>query len=102
MAAHQGGGSTGRTDELANLMSEYPNLYLELSGSLFNSYSIEGMVNLVGENRIIYGSDMINLDPRYDLGRVLFSSLDDRIERKILSDNFSGLICDSGMGKINA
>ena len=101
VAAHQGGGSAGRTDELANLMSEYPNLYLELCGSLFNSYSIEEMVNLVGESRIIYGSDMINLDPRYDLGKVLFSSLDDGIKRKILADNFLELIRDSGMGKIN-
>ena len=31
---------------------------------------------------------MINLDPRYDFGRVVFSTLDDEVKKKILSKTF--------------
>lgn len=100
MMAHQGGGNADCTDAYTKLMKVYPNLYLEMCGSLFNRYSIEQLVELAGEERVIYGSDLINLDPRYDFGRVVFSSLNDEIKKKILAGNFLKLISESGMGHI--
>jgi predicted TIM-barrel fold metal-dependent hydrolase len=58
------------------------------------------LVAIAGEDRVIYGSDLINLDPRYDFGRVVFSPLPDGVKRKILSGNFLSLLRDSGMGGI--
>ena len=60
----------------------------------------EEIVDLAGEDRVIYGSDLINIDPRFDFGRVVFSALDDRIKRKILADNFLNLLKGSNMGQI--
>jgi len=100
MMAHQGGGNADCSDAYAKLMSIYPNLYMEICGSLFNQYSMEQLVELASEDRVIYGSDLINLDPRYDFGRVVFSTLDDRIKKKILAENFLHLISGSKMGHI--
>ncbi len=100
MMAHQGGGYAEYTDAYGKLMRIYPTHYMEICGSLYNSYSMEQFVDLAGEDRVIYGSDLINLDPRYDFGRVVFSSLDDRIKKKILAENFLRLTEGSNMGKI--
>jgi len=100
MVAHQGGGNGKCTDDLAALMKQYPNLYMEICGSLFNQYSIEDMVGMAGEDRVIYGSDMINLDPRYDFGRVVLSTLSYEVKKKILAENFLSLLQNSQMGKV--
>jgi uncharacterized protein len=100
LCAHQGGGSADLSKDLAALMKAHPNLFMELSGSLYNTMSVEDLVVLVGEDRLIYGSDMINLDPRYDFGRVVLSTLSDDIKKKILAKNFLDILKDSEMGKI--
>jgi predicted TIM-barrel fold metal-dependent hydrolase len=100
LCAHQGGGESNLTYQLTEIMKNQPNIYMEISGSLRNTLAIEDMVSLVGEDRVIYGSDLINLDPRYDFGRVVFSPLQDRIKEKILSGNFLSLLLTSQMGKI--
>ena len=66
-------------------MKDQPNLYMEICGMLSNTLSIEDLVSLAGEDRVIYGSDMINIDVRYDFGRVIFSSLPDNIKKKIFT-----------------
>lgn len=101
MMAHQGGGSAVQTDNYVALMHDYANLYMETCGSLYNSYSMEDYVAMAGEERVIYGSDMINLDPRFDLGQVIFSTLDDRIKRKLLAGNFLRLLQGSRLGRID-
>lgn len=98
--AHQGGGNADATDEYVKLMQAYPNLFMEICGSLYNQYSMEDLVGLAGEDRVIYGSDLINLDPRYDFGRVVLSSLDDKVKRKILAENYMKLLKGSAMGQI--
>ena len=82
LMAHQAGGYAEFSDEYSKLVKEYPNLYMEISGSLYNQHSMEEFIELVGEDRLIYGSDLINVDPRFDFGRVVFSTLDDRIKRR--------------------
>ncbi len=98
--AHQGGGSREATDAYVKLMKQYPNLYMEICGSLYNQYSMEEIVELAGEDRVIFGSDQINLDPRFDFGRVVLSTLSDEIKKKILAQNFLKLLEGSKLGKI--
>jgi predicted TIM-barrel fold metal-dependent hydrolase len=100
LCAHQGGGSADCSVQLAKIMKRQPNLYMEVCGSLINTMAMEDLVGLTGEDRIIYGSDLINLDPRYDFGRVVFSPLDDHIKMKFLSQNYLSLLQNSQMGRI--
>lgn len=99
--AHQGGGAVQCTDAYVKLMENYPNLLMEICGSLNNQYSMEAIVEKAGEDRVIYGSDLINLDPRFDFGRVVFSILSDKTKRKVLAGNYLRTLEGSGMGQIN-
>lgn len=100
MMAHQGGGDPEHTDAYTTLMKDYPNLVMEICGSLFNRYSMEDYVALAGEDRIVFGTDQINLDPRFDLGQVIFSTLSDDVKKKILAENFLRLLEVSRLGGI--
>ena len=100
LCAHQGGGEAGLSRKLSKIMERCPNLYMETCGSLINSLAMEDFVDMVGEDRVIYGSDMINLDPRYDFGRVVFSPLQDKVKKKLLSGNYLSLLKGSQMGQI--
>ena len=73
---------------------------MEICGSLENTLAIEDLVGLVGEDRLIYCSDQINLDARYDFGRIVFSPLSDDVKKMLLSGNYLSLLKDSGMGRI--
>ena len=101
LCAHQGGGSADLSRKIAEVIRRQPNLYMEICGSLVNPLSIEDLVDLTGEDRVIFGSDQINLDPRYDFGRVIFSTLPDAVKKKLLAENYLGLLQDSQMGQIN-
>ena len=100
LCAHQGGGDASLTKELASIMKDVPNITMEICGSLSNTLSIEEMTELTGEDRIVYGSDMVDLDPRYDFGRVVMSTLPDEVKCKILSGNYLRLLENSSMGRI--
>lgn len=101
IAAHQGGGSADMTEFAASFMPDVPNFYLELCGSLYNPLCLDDIVGMVGEDRVIFGTDAINLDPKFDFGRVAFSPLEDSIKEKIFSGNYLRLIEKSRMGRIH-
>lgn len=98
--AHQGGGYASETDRAVKITNEYPNAYIELCGSLENHYGVEDIVALAGEDRVIFGTDQINLDPKYELGRVAFAPLSDRVKEKIFAGNFLSLMKDSQLDRI--
>lgn len=98
--AHQGGGYRYETLLCAPIIRNHENAYMELCGSLDNSLGVEQIVDLVGENKVIFGTDAINLDPKYELGRVALSPLNDEIKKKIFAENYLALLEDSHMGKI--
>ncbi|MBQ2271996.1 MAG: amidohydrolase family protein [Clostridia bacterium] len=98
--AHQGGGSAKYTKISAPIVTDHENAYLELCGSMDNQFGIEDIVAMVGEDKVIFGTDAINLDPKYELGKVAFSPLDDRVKKKIFAENYLSLLQDSEMGKI--
>ena len=98
--AHQGGGYSKETDRAVKIIKEYPNAYLELCGSLENNYGVEDIVALAGEDGVIFGTDQINLDPKYELGRVAFAPIEDRVKEKIFAKNFLKLMTDSELDRI--
>ncbi len=99
--AHQGGGSSEYTKMTAPIINAYSNAYLELCGSMDNNFGVEVIVDMVGEDKVIFGTDAINLDPKYELGKVAFAPLDDSVKRKIFAENYLSLLTDSQLGHIN-
>ena len=99
--AHQGGGYARYTYECAELVRRYPHVTIELCGSLENSLGVEEIVDLVGEDRVVFGTDAVNLDPKFELGRVAFAPLSDRVKQKIFAQNYLELLKDSAMDRIS-
>lgn len=100
VCAHLGGGSEKMTRRALALVKDYPQFYLEICGSLHNTLSIADVCQMAGSDRVIFGTDAINLDPRFDFGRVAFSPLPDADKDLIFSGNFLRLLQDSQMGHI--
>lgn len=100
LVAHQGGGTADMTRRCAELMQDVPNVWMELCGSLHNTLSMADILELVGEDRMIFGSDMTDLDVRYDFGRVALAPISDSAKKKIFAGNFLRLLESSQMGKI--
>jgi len=100
MIAHQCGGLAAETRVCAPIIRDHPNAYMEICGSLGNQLPMETLVDLVGEDKIIFGTDAINLDPKYEMGKVAFSTLSDETKKKIFAVNYLKILETSQMGKI--
>ena len=100
MIAHQGGGFASETRACAPIIRDFENAYMEICGSLDNALPLEAIVDMVGEDKVIFGTDAINLDPKYELGKVAFAPLSDEAKKKIFAENYLKLLQSSQMGKI--
>ena len=65
----------------------HPSLYLELCGSFTTGLWIRRMVEAVGAERVLYGSDFPFIELRYGLGRVVFAGLTPAEEELVLAGN---------------
>ena len=63
------------------------NVYLELCGSFTTGHWIRQMVERVGAQRVLYGSDFPFIELRYALGRVVFAGLPDADLALVLGGN---------------
>lgn len=100
LIAHQGGGFAVDTRACAPIIRDHENAYMEICGSLDNQLPLEVIVDLVGEDKVIFGTDAINLDPKYELSKVAFSSLTDSAKEKIFAANYLRVLQYSQMGTI--
>ncbi|MEQ7010954.1 amidohydrolase family protein [Actinopolymorpha sp. B17G11] len=79
-------------EEAAELAARHPGLVLELCGSFMTSYWVRRLVEIVGPDRVLFGSDFPFIDLRYSLGRTLFADLADDDLAKVLGDSASRLV----------
>jgi predicted TIM-barrel fold metal-dependent hydrolase len=100
LIAHQGGGFATDTRACAPIIRDHENAYMEICGSLDNAFPVEAIVELAGEDKVIFGTDAINLDPKYELGKVAFSPLPEEIKKKIFAENYLKVLQYSQMGNI--
>ena len=100
LIAHQGGGFAADTRACASIIRDHKNAYMEICGSLDNSLPVEAIADMVGEDKVIFGTDAINLDPKYELGKVAFSPLSDAVKKKIFAENYLKVLQYSRMGTI--
>ena len=81
-------GVTGEGHRRAMAMAQaHPNLYLELCGSFTTGLWIRRMVETLGAERVLYGSDFPFIELRYGLGRVVFAGLSPAEEALVLGGN---------------
>ena len=74
----------GRTVSMAETHDNY---YMGLAGSAHADGALENLVDRIGADRVIYGSDGPLLDFGYEIGRVLGAGLEPDEQRLILHEN---------------
>lgn len=100
ICAHQGGGYRESTYKLAKLIGNLPNLYADSCGSLCNHLGMEEIVACVGADRLIFGTDQLCIEPRYEIARLALAPLPEAIKRQVFAENYLSLSEDSTMGRI--
>jgi len=80
------GGEVGPIVEAIDAAKQSENIYLESSGSL-TFRTIERIVNALGSERLLFGSDMPFIDPAGQLGKIIYASIPEEAKLDILGRN---------------
>ncbi len=89
--AHAGNGAPGQEDAIRAARA-CPNVYLETSTSLGDHETIELLVEGAGEDRVLFGSDMLLLEAGAQIGRVATADISEVAKRKVLGLNAAQLL----------
>ena len=89
--AHIGGG--GDWEYECKLFKDYPNIYVDTSGSNNEENMIDFAVEQLGEDRLFYASDNSYFQ---SVGTVLSSNLTDVQKQKIFYDNYNNILKKGG------
>jgi len=88
---HMGHGHGVYIQSAINVAKRMPNVYLETSGMPMHS-KIREAVELLGEKRVMYGSDIPFHDPSVEIGKVCASNLPRKQLERILFDNANEIL----------
>ncbi len=80
-------GSWEVVEQNCEVSKKYDQYYLDLAGSVLLWGALETMVERVGAEKILFGSDMPFFDERPGFGRILCARISDEDKRKILGLN---------------
>jgi predicted TIM-barrel fold metal-dependent hydrolase len=83
---HSGFGYEGAQLSI-ELALKYSNVYLDITASTFYTGLVERMVKGAGPDRVLFGTDLPFMDCRGQVGRMAFSTLEDRELRLVLGEN---------------
>jgi len=89
--AHTGGG--GDWEYACKAIRDYPNIYVDTSGSNNESNMIDFALKYLGEDRLFYGSDG---SVYQGVGNILASNLNEVQRKKIFFDNFNNILRKAG------
>ncbi len=97
------GGSYAMADMAIEVMKKYSNVYAEITLTPVPLGILEYLVAHLGDDRILYGSDLPMRDPRQQLGWVVFSKLPLASKERILGLNALSVIkpCIQRLPKYN-
>lgn len=90
LLGHSGFGSEG-ADQSIEACLNHPNIYCEITGSVVVYGTLERMVNRLGAERVLFGTDLPFLDARPQIGRVAFAKINDDDKRKVFGLNAARL-----------
>lgn len=86
LLGHSGGPAKGM-DQAVEAAAQWEHLYLDLTGSMLPRGMLEVLVQRVGADRVLFGTDIPFVDCRSKLGYVAFARIPDEDKRKILGLN---------------
>lgn len=81
-------------ERAAHLAAEVSDLYIEVCGSRITSSWVTRFVEIVGAEKVVFGTDASFLDPRVALGKVLHARLSDGDRALVLGGNAVRLLGD--------
>lgn len=91
--AHTAGGWDGLSqDGFIDAAREFGNVYMDTASSAIYRGTFEKLVDYLGEDKIVYGSDYTCMDMGYQMGRVIFSKIRPEAMEKILRNNFLSIL----------
>jgi predicted TIM-barrel fold metal-dependent hydrolase len=83
---------TGHTTiKYAGVMKEYKNLYV-CTCPVRDPRIVETVVDAIGADRFLFGSDLTDLPIAWGIGQILFAHIPEADKRKILGDNLKELL----------
>lgn len=88
---HMGGTFRGAMDSI-EIANKYPQVLLDINGSLYSQIWIEKLVELAPFEQFVFATDQSFNDPSIMIGRVVMSDLTDEQKYKLLRYNFENAI----------
>ena len=79
------------TTAYANIMAEHANLYV-CSCPVLGPRTVESVVEAIGADRFLFGSDLTDLPIAWGLGPILCAHISERAKRMIIGDNLQSLL----------
>jgi len=76
----------------AAMMKDHPNLYAELTAVMDNQGAIELLCDVVGSDRVLFGTDVPWFDTHHGIGAVLSADINDEDRRNIFYRNGEKLL----------
>jgi len=92
LMGHSGGYEIPAMEEAMRVARENANAFLDLTLSGMFEGVVEAFVKGSGSEKVLFGSDMPFIDPRANLGRVVFARVPDVDKERILARNMRGLL----------
>lgn len=96
IAGHSGGTELGFR-QCVELACQFPNIYLDPTGSTLFAGSVELLTSGPGPERVVLGTDMGFFDPSPQIGRVVFAHLPEQTRRLILGENMRRLLLTAAL-----
>ena len=79
------------------LMKQYPNIWAQLNYTAVTNGLVEWLVDQVGADRILFGTDSPMRDPRPQASWLTFTRISETDKRKIFGENFAGILRAAGV-----
>ncbi|MFC1558919.1 amidohydrolase family protein [candidate division KSB1 bacterium] len=89
--AHIGGGFDW--EYACKMLADSPNVWVDTSGSNNEEYMIDFALKTLGEDRILFGSDMSYYQ---SVGKVLASNLNETQKKKLFFENYNNILRKAG------
>ncbi len=91
VAGHAGNCEPYRSQAI-KAAQEWDNVYLETCSTFRTPGVVEELVDGVGAERVLFGSDTPLMDPRPQMGKIITAAIDDEAKRLILGENAKRLL----------
>ena len=75
-----------------DIVLEFPNIWAQINFTLVTNGVVEYLVDRLGADRVLFGTDAPMRDPRPQVGWLAFTRLRESDKRKVFGENFRGIL----------